>query len=73
MKDREIIRKTCTKDNPFINIPIAHIGGYTKIVWSHPDAKEVDEDYGSSGVCDGDYVKYRCPHCEKEWWEELPN
>lgn len=40
----------------------------------HPDAEEVDEDYGKGGgVADGDYVKYKCPHCGHSWWEELPN
>lgn len=42
--------------------------------WSHPDAVEVDEDYGKGGgVADGDYVKFKCPHCQHSWWSELPN
>lgn len=42
--------------------------------WSHSDAIEIDEDYGKGGgVADGDFIKYRCPHCLHTWWEELPN
>jgi hypothetical protein len=42
--------------------------------WEHPDAIEIDEDYGKGGgVADGDYIRYECPHCGKKFWEELPN
>jgi hypothetical protein len=42
--------------------------------WEHPDAVEIDEDYGKGGgVADGDFIKYQCPHCKKSFWEELPN
>lgn len=42
--------------------------------WYHPDAIEIDEDYGKGGgVVDGDYIKCKCPNCNKTWWEELPN
>lgn len=42
--------------------------------WSHPEAKEIAEDYGKGGgVADGDYIKFQCPHCKHTWWEELPN
>ena len=42
--------------------------------WTHPDAEEIGEDYGKGGgVADGDYVQYRCPHCQHKWWVELPN
>lgn len=46
----------------------------TNSKWVHPDAEEVDEDYGKrGGVADGDFVKYCCPHCQHGWWVELPN
>lgn len=42
--------------------------------WQHPDAIEIDLDYGKGGgVADGDYIKYECPNCGKKFWEELPN
>jgi len=50
----------CTKEHP---LPKARV---------HPDGVEIDEDYG--GLCDGgSYVKYRCPNCYVEWWEQLPD
>lgn len=56
----------CTAENPWL------IG--MKVRCQHPDAEEVDEDYGKGGgVADGDFVKYKCPHCGHSWWEELPN
>jgi hypothetical protein len=56
---------TCTEENPWKKGMGPGI---------HPDAKEIDEDYGKGGgVADGDFVKYKCPHCNAEWWEELPN
>lgn len=46
----------------------------TGLKWIHPDAIEIAEDYGKGGgVADGDFVKYKCPHCLHEWWIELPN
>ena len=46
----------------------------SKSRWTHPDAEEIGEDYGKcGGVADGDYVQYRCPHCQYKWWVELPN
>lgn len=66
--------KVCTKENPFVDVPVAHIGGYEKIRWSHPDAVEIGEDYGKGGgVADGDYVTYKCPNCGKVFTVELPN
>lgn len=62
-------RKTCTKETPYDKNNPEHNGR-----WQHPDAIEVDEDYGQrGGVADGDYVKYQCPHCKHLWREELPN
>lgn len=59
-------RQVCTPEN----IYAPEKGGK----WSHPDAKEVEEDYGKGGgVADGDFVRYYCPHCQHTWWEELPN
>ena len=58
--------KTCTKDNPWKE---GDGGGY-----EHPDAIEIDEDYGrGGGVADGDYIRYECPNCKLNFWEELPN
>lgn len=58
----------CTKENPW-KPEMGSKGGV-----HHPDAEEIDEDYGKGGgVADGDYVKYKCPHCGTTWWEELPN
>lgn len=62
MSDRNI----CTKENPFKE---GMAGG-----WEHPDAVEIEEDYGKGGgVADGDYIKYQCPNCGKTFKEELPN
>jgi hypothetical protein len=59
-------RQQCSKDNPYSKDK----GGK----WCHPDAEEIDEDYGKGGgVADGDYVKYKCPNCGHTWREELPN
>lgn len=59
-------RQICTKENPYT----PDKGGR----WQHPNAIEIDEDYGKGGgVADGDYVQYRCPNCGKTFWEELPN
>lgn len=60
-------RYTCTAERPYQS-------GLKASRWEHPDAEEIGEDYGKGGgVADGDFVKYRCPHCGHEWWEELPN
>lgn len=57
----------CTAENPWNKDVKAD-------KFMHPDAKEIEEDYGrGGGVADGDYVKMKCSHCGKEWWEELPN
>lgn len=59
-------RQKCTPRNIFTK----EKGGK----WVHPDAEEIEEDYGKGGgVADGDFVKYKCPYCGHEWWEELPN
>lgn len=59
-------RNTCSAQNPWTE----EKGGS----WAHPDAIEIDEDYGKGGgVADGDFVRYECPHCGKLFWEELPN
>lgn len=56
---------TCTTDNPWKE----EMGPC-----EHPDAVEIDEDYGKGGgVADGDYVRYECPHCKLKFWVELPN
>ena len=57
--------KTCTKENPYTK----EKGGR----WQHPDAIEIDEDYGRGGVADGDFIQYECPHYHMKFWEELPN
>lgn len=59
-------RQICTAENPYA----IEKGGK----WQHPDAIEIDEDYGKGGgVADGDFVQYECPHCKKKFWVELPN
>lgn len=59
-------RQKCTAENLYA----PEKGGK----WYHPDAEEIEEDYGrGGGVADGDFVKYKCPHCGHSWWEELPN
>lgn len=59
-------RQICTYENPYT----PEKGG----IWGHPDAVEIDEDYGKGGgVADGDYVQYECPNCKKKFWVELPN
>lgn len=63
-------RKVCTKENPYDRSNPEHQSAR----WEHPDAAEIDEDYGKGGgVADGDYVKYECPHCKKTFKCELPN
>lgn len=58
-------RKICTKEKPWKQ-------GDGPCV--HPDAVEIDEDYGKGGgVADGDYIKLECPNCKLKFWEELPN
>ena len=37
--------------------------------WIHEHAEEIKQKDGYPG---GDLVTYRCPHCEEEWEEELP-
>lgn len=60
--------KVCTKEKPYSGIK------EPSVYWQHPDAVEIDEDYGrGGGVADGDYVKYQCPICGHEFWVELPN
>lgn len=60
-------RRVCTKETPYDLIEKSR-------GWSHPEAIEIDEDYGKGGgVSDGDFVKYMCPICGIEFWEELPN
>lgn len=59
-------KQQCTAEDPF---SMEKDGN-----WYHPDAQEIGEDYGKGGgVADGDFVKYKCPHCGYTWWEELPN
>ena len=59
-------RQTCTKENPYST----QKGGR----WEHPDAIEIDEDYGKGGgVADGDFIQYECPICLLKFWVELPN
>lgn len=60
-------RQVCTKESP---MPEDHPTGR----WYHPDAIEIDEDYGKGGgVADGDFIRYECPHCKLKFWVELPN
>lgn len=63
-------RKICTKESPYDpNNP-----DHQKNRWQHPDAVEIDEDYGKGGgVADGDYIKYQCPNCKHSFRVELPN
>ena len=59
-------RQICTKENPWNKEQQGR--------WQHPDAIEIDEDYGKGGgVADGDFVQYYCPNCNKKFWVELPN
>ena len=59
----------CTAENPYSKEKDSK-----DIRWSHPDAEEVEEDYGKGGgVADGDYIRYKCPHCKLSFWVELPN
>ncbi len=59
-------RQVCTKESP---MPPGDKGR-----WQHPDADYIDDDYGAGGgVADGDYEKYKCPHCGKIFYVELPN
>lgn len=61
--------ETCTKERPF-----SKEIDKKDIRWEHPDAEEIEEDYGrGGGVADGDYIKYKCPHCGITFREELPN
>lgn len=54
-------RQICTKDHPF-----CAENDKPEYRWSHPEAREIDEDYGKGGgVADGDYVKYECSICKK--------
>ena len=53
-------RKTCTVDAP---MPADDQGR-----WMHPDAKEIDSDYGSAY---GTYERYECPNCGLRFWVEL--
>lgn len=40
--------------------------------WAHPDEENVGEEYnGLSGG--GDYDIYRCPHCKRKTYSELPD
>jgi hypothetical protein len=55
-------RQTCTKEAP---MPEVHSGR-----WEHPDAEEIEVDYGSMY---GSYERYRCPHCGLKFWVELPD
>jgi hypothetical protein len=60
--------RKCTKEDPWKKEEGSK-GGV-----EHPDAKEIGEDYGKGGgVADGDYITYKCPHCNHTWREELPN
>lgn len=59
-------RQICTADHPWSAKETGR--------WQHPDAIEIDEDYGKGGgVADGDYIQYECPNCKKKFWCELPN
>lgn len=59
-------RQTCSLENPYT----PEKGGR----WDHPDAIEINEDYGKGGgVADGDYIEYKCPICAHCFWVELPN
>lgn len=59
-------RNICTSDSPWSSDKTGR--------WQHPEAIEIDEDYGKGGgVADGDYVQYECPNCKKKFWVELPN
>ena len=67
---RSMDSKICTAAAPFEPGNPEH----SKFRWAHPDAIEIEEDYGKGGgVADGDFVKYKCPHCEHSFWIELPN
>lgn len=56
-------RQICDQTAP---MPESHEG-----LWAHPDAKLIDEDLG--GVSKGSYEKYECPHCNTQFWVELPD
>ena len=53
---------TCTKESP---MPKDDNGR-----WIHPDAVEISTDYESAY---GSYDEYKCPHCGKRFWVELPD
>ncbi len=55
-------RQTCTSLNP---MPPDEKGR-----WQHPDAVQIDDDYGSAY---GTYERYECPNCRKRFWVELPD
>jgi hypothetical protein len=56
--------KTCTKEHPYKEGDAGR--------WQHPDAELLFEDYnGLAGG--GDWERYRCPHCGKLFWVELPD
>lgn len=55
-------RSVCTADAP---MPKGDKGR-----WLHPDAIEIENDYGSAY---GSYDRYECPHCTLRFWVELPD
>ena len=62
----DLTYKICTMDAP---MPTGDPGR-----WQHPEAIEIEEDYGKGGgVADGDFIRYACPHCGHKFWVELPN
>lgn len=57
----------CTEENPWNKkLPPA---GFSI---NHPDAVEIEEDYGSL-ISGGSYIRYECPHCLHRFWVQLPD
>lgn len=57
-------RHVCTADDPWTKEKSERS--------IHPDAEEIDSDYGSLGS-GGSYIQYKCPHCKESFWVELPD
>lgn len=68
--DETADRATCAKRNVHYCEPSNPWPGGEGRVY-HPHAREID-DSQESGWSSGDTIRNRCPVCQHEWREELP-